>query len=152
VISDEQRASINGALTEAIESGARIIAGGPKPPEGFQKGYYVRPTVVSDEQGRSAAATVEIFGPVLTILAYRDEDDAVRIANESAYALSAAVWSADAERAASVARRIRAGSVIVNGGKVDHRAPFGGFKQSGYGRERGRFGIEEFLTTKAIHV
>jgi acyl-CoA reductase-like NAD-dependent aldehyde dehydrogenase len=97
-------------------------------------------------------AREEIFGPVLSVLPYRDEDDAVRIANDTVYGLAAAVWSGDAERAQKVARRLRAGQVDVNGGRFNPLAPFGGYKQSGRGREMGRFGLEEFLETKSLQL
>ena len=112
----------------------------------------MKPTVFSDVRNDMTTAQEEIFGPVLSIIPYDDEDDAVRIANDTIYGLAAGVWSGDPERAKSVARRIRSGQVEVNGGAFNPMAPFGGFKQSGHGRELGKFAIEEFLTTKSLQL
>jgi acyl-CoA reductase-like NAD-dependent aldehyde dehydrogenase len=118
----------------------------------LEKGYFVRPTVFSDVTSEMAIAQEEIFGPVLVIMPYEDEDDAVRIANDSIYGLSGGVWSGDRERATRVARRLRTGQVEINGGAFNMLAPFGGYKQSGHGRELGRYGLEEFLTVKSLQL
>jgi aldehyde dehydrogenase (NAD+) len=141
---------VRGYIQKGIEEGARLLTGGPDRPEGLEKGYFVRPTVFSDVRNDMTIAQEEIFGPVLSIIPYDDEDEAVRIANDTIYGLSGAVWSGDPERAERVARRIRTGQIMVNGGAFNPHAPFGGFKQSGLGREAGRWGLEEFLEVKAL--
>ncbi len=133
-----------------IEEGARLVAGGPGRPQGLERGYYVRPTVFSGVDPKMQIAREEIFGPVLCLIGYADEDDAVRIANDTPYGLAAYVQSADVERARRVARRLRAGNVQINYPAVDRGAPFGGYKQSGNGREWGEFGLNEFLEIKGI--
>jgi betaine-aldehyde dehydrogenase len=150
--SGAQRERVIGYIRQGVDEGARLVLGGPEPPDGLARGYYVRPTVFAEVAPRMTIAQEEIFGPVLSILAYDDEDDAVRVANDTPYGLAAAVWSADGERARRVARRVRAGQVDVNGGRFNLLAPFGGFKQSGRGRELGRYGLEEFLETKSLQL
>jgi len=150
LVSEVQRERVRGYIAKGVEEGARLVTGGAEPPEDLPHGYYVRPTIFSDVTPEMTIAREEIFGPVLVMLPYDDEDDAVRIANDTTYGLAAGVWSADAERAERVARRLRAGQVEVNGGAFSLAAPFGGFKQSGNGRENGRFGLEEFLEAKAL--
>jgi acyl-CoA reductase-like NAD-dependent aldehyde dehydrogenase len=145
-----QRERVRGYIRKGIEEGARLVTGGEEAPEDMPQGYYVRPTVFSDVTPEMTIAQEEIFGPVLALMPYDDEDDAVRIANDTIYGLAGGVWSADPERAQRVARRLRAGQIEVNGGAFDLRAPFGGFKQSGNGRENGKFGLEEFLEVKAL--
>jgi acyl-CoA reductase-like NAD-dependent aldehyde dehydrogenase len=115
-------------------------------------GYYVKPTVFGKVKNSMTIAQEEIFGPVLSIIPYKDEEDAIRIANDSAYGLSGGVQGADAERAKKVARRIRTGQIEVNGGAFNPSAPFGGYKQSGYGREYGTFGFDEFLEVKSMQL
>jgi acyl-CoA reductase-like NAD-dependent aldehyde dehydrogenase len=138
-------------IQKGIDEGARLVAGGPERPDGVDAaGFFVRPTVFSDVRNDMTIAQEEIFGPVLSIIAYDTEEDAVRIANGTPYGLSGGVWSSDPERAKRVARRIRTGSVDVNGGAFNPNAPFGGYKQSGYGREYGQQGFEEFLETKSL--
>ncbi len=137
-------------IESGVSEGASVAAGGPGRPQGLSKGFYVRPTVFANVTADMTIAREEIFGPVLSILAYRDEDDAVRIANDTPYGLAGYVSSGDIARARAVARRIRAGNVNLNGVMNDRRAPFGGYKQSGNGREWGRFGLEEYLEVKAI--
>ena len=122
----------------------------PEQPEGLGDGYFVKPTVFSEVRNDMTIAQEEIFGPVLSIIAYEDEDDAARIANDSVYGLAGGVWSADRERAKAFARRIRTGQIEVNGGAFNPNAPFGGFKNSGYGREYGQHGFEEFLEVKSM--
>jgi len=150
LVSSEQRESVRQYIGRGIEEGARLVIGGPEAPEGLPRGYYVKPTVFAEVYSEMTIAREEIFGPVLVILPYRDEDDAVRIANDSIYGLAGAVWSADRARAGRVARRIRTGQVDVNGGRFNPLAPFGGYKQSGHGRELGRHGLEEFLEVKSL--
>jgi betaine-aldehyde dehydrogenase len=140
-------------IKKGIAEGAELLAGGAEPPEGVPAGgYYVRPTVFGKVKNSMTIAQEEIFGPVLSIIPYRDEDDAIRIANDSPYGLAGAVWSGDEARAQRVARRIRAGQVDVNGGAFNMNAPFGGFKQSGHGREAGVYGLEEFLEYKSLQL
>jgi acyl-CoA reductase-like NAD-dependent aldehyde dehydrogenase len=119
-------------------------------PEGITKGYFVRPTVFANVNNKMTIAQEEIFGPVLSIIPYDDENDAVRIANDTIYGLAGGVWSGDPERAKRVARRLRTGQVEINGGKFNPLAPFGGYKQSGNGRELGKYGLEEYLEVKAM--
>lgn len=137
-------------IETAIAEGARLVAGGPGRPEGIERGFFARPTIFSQVTPAMTIAREEIFGPVLAIMPYRDEEDAVRIANDTPYGLSGYVSSANLDRARAVARRLRTGNVHLNGAPVDTTAPFGGYKQSGLGREWGAWGIEEFLETKAI--
>jgi aldehyde dehydrogenase (NAD+) len=137
-------------ITLGIEEGAKLIAGGPGRPEGISQGYFVKPTVFADVSNDMTIAREEIFGPVLCIIPYENEDDAIRIANDTPYGLSGFVTSADRERAGRVAKRIRSGNVHINGARIDFGGCFGGYKQSGNGREWGEAGLEEFLELKAI--
>jgi aldehyde dehydrogenase (NAD+) len=148
--SEAQRQRVTGYIQRGLDEGARLVTGGLGAPEGLDQGYYVRPTVFSDVTPDMTIAQEEIFGPVLSIIPYDDEDDAVRIANGVVYGLAGGVWAADPSRAQAVARRLRTGQVEVNGGAFNPNAPFGGYKQSGVGREYGRFGFEEFLEVKSI--
>jgi acyl-CoA reductase-like NAD-dependent aldehyde dehydrogenase len=152
LVSDAQRDRVRGYIRKGVEEGARLVTGGDEPPEGLDTGYYVRPTVFADVRSDMTIAQEEIFGPVLSILPYDDEDDAVRIANDTVYGLAGGVWSGDPERAKAVARRLRTGQVDINGGGFNFMAPFGGYKQSGLGRELGRHGLEEFLETKSLQL
>ena len=145
-----QRDRVIGYIERGVAEGARIVAGGADPVPGLEDGCYVRPTVFADVQPDMAIAQEEIFGPVLCLLAYSTEEEAVAIANGPAYGLAAAVWSADSEHAIRIARQLRAGQVEINGGAFNVAAPFGGFGQSGYGRELGVHGLEEFLEVKAL--
>ncbi|WP_298626424.1 aldehyde dehydrogenase family protein [uncultured Zoogloea sp.] len=150
VANGAQFARVQQMIESGIAEGAKLIAGGPGRPEGIARGYFVRPTIFSRVTPAMTIAREEIFGPVLSIIAYQDEDDAVRIANDTPYGLSGYVSSSDLARARRVARRLRTGNVHLNGAPVDTTAPFGGYKQSGLGREWGAWGIEEYLETKAI--
>jgi len=150
LVSARQRDRVLGYIRQGIQSGAELIAGGADAPAGLEQGWFVRPTVFGRVDPASAIAQEEVFGPVLSILTHRSEDEAVAIANGTVYGLAGAVWSADPERAMAVARRMRAGQVDLNGAPFNLDAPFGGFGQSGYGRENGVFGMEEFLETKAV--
>jgi aldehyde dehydrogenase (NAD+) len=137
-------------IEKGVEAGAKLVSGGPGRPDGLTKGYFVRPTVFADVRNNMTIAREEIFGPVLCIIPYENEEDAIRIANDTPYGLSGFVTSANRERAAGVAKRIRSGNVHINGARVDFAGSFGGFKQSGNGREWGEAGLEEFLELKAI--
>lgn len=150
VVNRTQWEKIQRLIESGVAEGATLAAGGPGRPEGLNKGFYVRPTVFAGVTPEMTIAREEIFGPVLSILAYKDEEEAVRIANDTPYGLAGYVSSGDIAHARAVARRIRAGNVNLNGVMNDRRAPFGGFKQSGNGREWGRFGLEEYLEVKAI--
>src|SRR5271155_785505 len=137
-------------IKKGVEEGAKLIAGGPGRPNGLTKGYFVNPTVFADVRNDMTIAREEIFGPVLCIIPYENEDDALRIANDTSYGLSGFVTSRDPDRARSVARRIRSGNVHINGARPDFAGCFGGYKQSGNGREWGEAGLEEFLELKAV--
>lgn len=150
LISATQRERVRNYIKKGVEEGATLVTGGPETPEGLDKGYFVKPTVFSNVDNKMTIAQEEIFGPVLSIIPYEDEDDAVNIANDSIYGLGGGVWSGDAERAKSVAKRMRTGQVDINGGAFNPMAPFGGYKQSGNGREMGKFGLEEFLQIKSL--
>ncbi len=140
-------------IRKGQSEGAELLAGGADAPEGVPSGgYYVKPTVFGKVKPGSTIEQEEIFGPVLSIVTYRDEEEAIRIANGTPYGLAGAVWSKDEARAQKVARRIRAGQVDVNGGAFNMNAPFGGFKQSGHGREAGVYGLEEFLEYKSLQL
>ena len=148
LVSRAQLRRVREYIERGVEEGARLVTGGVDTP--MSPGYYVPPTVFADVDPAMTIAREEIFGPVLSIIAYESEDDAVRIANDTPYGLAAAVWSADYERAVAVARRVKAGQVEINGGRFNPLAPFGGYKQSGIGRELGRYGLEEFLEIKSL--
>jgi len=150
VVNRRQWEKIQALIEAGLAEGARLAAGGPGRPEGLNRGYYVRPTVFAGVTNDMQIAREEIFGPVLSILAYGDEDEAVEIANDTPYGLAAYVSSGDITRARRVALRLRAGNVNINNASNERRAPFGGYKQSGNGREWGRYGIEEYLEVKAI--
>ncbi|HZO78553.1 MAG TPA: aldehyde dehydrogenase family protein [Solirubrobacteraceae bacterium] len=152
VVSETQLERVRGYIRKGLEEGAKLVTGGADLPEGIDHGYFVQPTVFSEVNPEMTIAREEIFGPVLVLMPYEDEEDAVRIANSSDYGLAGGVWSGDEERAKGVARRLRTGQVEVNGGAFNPLAPFGGYKQSGHGRELGRFGLEEFLTVKALQL
>ena len=150
VVSEAQWSKIQSLIETGIQEGAKLVAGGPGRPDGLERGYYVKPTVFTHVSNDMTIAQEEIFGPVLVIIGYQDEEDAIRIANDTRYGLSGYVSSADLERARRVARRIRTGMVHINGAPVDNKAPFGGYKQSGNGREWGKYGFEDYLEVKSI--
>jgi betaine-aldehyde dehydrogenase len=151
--SQAQLERVRGYIKKGVAEGAELLTGGAEQPEGVPAGgYYVKPTVFGKVRNDMTIAQEEIFGPVLSIIPYKDEEDAVRIANDSPYGLAGAVWSKDESRAQRVARRIRAGQIDVNGGAFNMNAPFGGFKQSGHGREAGVYGLEEFLEYKSLQL
>jgi aldehyde dehydrogenase (NAD+) len=150
LVSKVQFEKIQRLICKGIEEGATLVAGGPGRPDGLTKGYFVKPTVFADARNDMTIAREEIFGPVLCIIPYENEDDAVQIANDTPYGLSGFVTSGDIERARRVAKRIRAGNVHINGARVDFGGCFGGYKQSGNGREWGEAGLEEFLELKAV--
>ena len=150
VVSEVQFNKIQALIEKGIEEGAKLETGGPGRPDGLNQGYYVRPTVFSHVTNDMTIAREEIFGPVLSLIGYEDDEDAVRIANDTVYGLSGYISSGDPDRARAIARRIRSGNVHLNGAPVDNKAPFGGYKQSGNGREWGAHGFEEFLEVKAI--
>jgi aldehyde dehydrogenase (NAD+) len=152
LVSDVQRERVRGYIQKGSEEGARLITGGAEPPEGLEHGFFVRPTVFSEVEAEMTIGQEEIFGPVLVIQPYEGEDDAIRIANSTEYGLAGGVWSADEERAIAVARRIRTGQIEINGGAFNPLAPFGGYGQSGHGRENGRYGIEELLQVKSLQL
>ena len=151
VVSEAQWNKIQGLIQTGIDEGAELVAGGTGRPEGLDKGYYVKPTVFAGVSNDMTIAREEIFGPVLCILPYDDEDEAVRIANDTPYGLSGYVSSGDLDHARAVAARLRTGMVHINGASLDAQAPFGGYKQSGNGREWGAHGIDEFLEVKSVY-
>lgn len=150
VVSEVQYKRVIGYIKRGIDDGARLVIGGLEPPAGMTEGYFVAPTVFSEVDPNSVIAQEEIFGPVLVIIPYGDENEAIEIANGTPYGLSGGVWSGDAKRAERVARRLRTGQVKINGGAFNPTAPFGGYKHSGIGRELGPLGLEEYLETKAL--
>jgi aldehyde dehydrogenase (NAD+) len=149
LVSETQRDRVRGYIQAGIDAGARLLTGGAHPPDGLTKGFFVRPTVFSDVAPDMTIAQEEIFGPVLSIIPYRDDGEALEIANGTPYGLVARVWSNEQGRIAWFARRLRAGQVYVNDAAFHPEAPFGGYKQSGIGREHGKYGFEEYLQTKA---
>ena len=150
LVSAAQRDRVRSFIEQGLTEGARMVVGGPQAPAGLDHGFFVQPTVFADVRPDMTIAQEEIFGPVLSVLGYSSEEEAVQIANGTRYGLAASVWSADQDHAVSVARKLRAGQVEVNGGAFNVVAPFGGFGQSGYGRELGVAGLEEFLEVKAL--
>jgi aldehyde dehydrogenase (NAD+) len=151
LVSELQWNKVQGLIQKGIDEGATLAAGGTGLPEGLDKGYFARPTVFANVSNDMTIAREEIFGPVLSIIPYADEDEAVRIANDTPYGLSGYVSSSNLDRARKVAARMRTGMVHINGASLDSAAPFGGFKQSGNGREWGAHGMEEFLEVKSIY-
>jgi len=150
MVSQKQYEQVQSYIRKGIEEGAEVLVGGEGPPQGFEAGYFVKPTVFVNVTNHMTIAREEIFGPVLSVITYDTEDDAIRIANDSQYGLHAAVLGTDLDRARRVASQIRAGRVVINNMTDDPQAPWGGFKYSGVGREYGPYGIEAFLEPKAI--
>ena len=150
LVSQAQLDRVRGYIDGAIADGATAVIGGSSAPDGLEHGFYVRPTILKDVRPEMTIAREEVFGPVLVVMAYDSEAEALELANDTDYGLSAAVWSSDPERAMGFARGIQAGQVVINGGAFNPAAPFGGLKRSGVGRELGAFGIDEFLETKAL--
>jgi acyl-CoA reductase-like NAD-dependent aldehyde dehydrogenase len=144
-----QRDTVLGYIDKGRKEGAELVAGGDRP-AALAKGFYVEPTIFANVDNRMEIAQEEIFGPVLSIIPYDSDDEAVRVANDSIYGLAGGVWAGTPERALQVARRLRTGQVDVNGGRFNHLAPFGGYKKSGIGRELGPHALEEFFQLKAI--
>jgi acyl-CoA reductase-like NAD-dependent aldehyde dehydrogenase len=149
LISAAQLDRVEGYIAKGKQEGARVVLGGGRP-AAFRKGYYIEPTIFADVASKMTIAQEEIFGPVLSVLPYDSEEEAIHIANDTIYGLAGGVWSGDPERAMRVARRMRTGQVDVNGGRYNPLAPFGGYKQSGIGRELGLYGLEEYLQVKSI--
>lgn len=151
VVSETQWNKIQGLIQAGIDEGATLVAGGTGRPEGLEKGFYVQPTVFSDVSNDMTIAREEIFGPVLSIIPYDSEDEAVAIANDTPYGLSGYVSSKNLEHARAIAARLETGMVHINNASLDDQAPFGGYKQSGNGREWGPHGIDEFLEVKSVY-
>ncbi len=152
LVSGTQRERVRGLIDQAVADCCTLIAGGSAAPSGLPVGYYVQPTVFTDVDPRATIAQAEVFGPVLCLIGYQEVGHAIAIANDTPYGLSGGVWSSSSDRALAVARSLQTGEIQLNGAPFNVRAPFGGYKQSGYGRELGPYGIEEYLQTKAIHL
>jgi aldehyde dehydrogenase (NAD+)/betaine-aldehyde dehydrogenase len=152
LVSAAQRDRVRGYIQKGVDEGAKLLTGGAEAPPGLDTGYFVSPTVFSDVRNDMTIAQEEIFGPVLSIIPYDTEEEAIAIANDTVYGLAGGVWAGDAEHAKAVARQLRTGQVEVNGGSFNPLAPFGGYKQSGNGRELGKFGLDEFLETKSLQL
>ncbi len=150
VVSQLQFDRVQALIEKGIEEGARLVAGGPGRPEGYNRGYYVRPTVFADVNNQMTIARQEIFGPVLSMIPFETEEEAIAIANDTPYGLTSYVQSGDPERTRKVSRRLRAGMVQANGAQRAAGSPFGGVKQSGNGREGGTHGLMEYLDVKAV--
>jgi len=150
VVSKIQFDRVQHYISKGIAEGAKVVVGGEGRPKGLSHGYYIKPTIFSEVRNDMVIAREEIFGPVLCILPYQSEEDAIRIANDTPYGLAAYIWSKDLARAARVGRRLRAGQVAINGAESDMNTPFGGFKMSGNGREWGEHGLRDFLEIKAV--
>lgn len=152
LVSDIQRDRVRDLIDKGVEEGARLLCGGAEAPDGLDHGYFVEPTVFTDVTPGMTIAQEEVFGPVLVIMAYEDEEDAINLANATRYGLAGGVWSADEDRAKRVARRMDTGQVEINGGVFNPLAPFGGRKMSGHGRELGPYGIEDYLALKSMQL
>jgi acyl-CoA reductase-like NAD-dependent aldehyde dehydrogenase len=150
LVSRKQQESVSSYISTGIDEGATLVAGGEGMPEGLDSGFYVKPTVFADVTSEMTVFREEIFGPVLCITTYSNEEEAIELANDSEYGLSGGIWSGNEARAMRVARKLRTGQVSINGGAFNVTAPFGGYKKSGLGRELGVHGMEEFLETKSI--
>jgi aldehyde dehydrogenase (NAD+) len=143
---------VQGLIQKGIDEGAKLVAGGTGKPEGYEMGYFVRPTIFAEVNNTMTIAREEVFGPVLVMIPFKDEQEAIEIANDTPYGLAAYIQTGDSERARRVERRLKAGMVQINGAPHPSDAPFGGYKQSGIGREGGRWGLEDFLETKSISI
>ena len=152
LVSKKQQESVREYIRIAKDEGAQLLTGGEETPDGLDKGYFVKPTVFTGVEQNMRIAQEEVFGPVLSIISYENEKEAIEIANNSSYGLSGAVWSSDNDHAVKVAKQIRTGQVEVNGGMFNPTAPFGGYKKSGYGRELGKYGLEDFLEIKSMQL
>lgn len=152
LVSHIQYGRVQALIEKGVEEGARVLCGGPGKPEGFETGYYVKPTIFADVDNSMTIARQEIFGPVLAIIPFETEDEAIEIANDTPYGLAAYVQTGDPARAERVAARLRAGAVHINGGGFNYGSPFGGFKQSGNGREGGLLGLEDYQEVKTLHL
>jgi aldehyde dehydrogenase (NAD+) len=150
VVSVLQFERIQTLIKAGIEEGATLLVGGAGKPDGFETGYYVRPTIFCDVSNDMRIAREEIFGPVLSIIPFDDEDEALQIANDTPYGLAAYIETGDSDRAERLVKKLRAGQVYINGTECDYGSPFGGYKMSGLGREGGLFGLEDFLEIKAV--
>ena len=150
LVSAVQRDKVRDYIKKGVQEGATLLTGGPEAPDGLDKGFFIQPTVFSNVSNDMTIAREEIFGPVLSIIPFDSEEEAVEIANDTEYGLSGSVWAGTQEHAIEIAQRLRTGQVDVNGGAFNPLAPFGGYKKSGIGRERGAFGFEEFLEVKSI--
>ena len=150
VISETQYKKIQMLIKKGIDEGAQLVAGGAGKPDGFEKGYFVKPTVFADVKNDMEVARTEIFGPVLSVMPFEDEEEAIKIANDTPYGLTNYIQTQDKEKVKRVARKLRSGMVDVNGAGIAVDAPFGGFKHSGIGREAGEHGLEEYLEVKAV--
>jgi betaine-aldehyde dehydrogenase len=152
LVSAVQRDRVRSYIEKGVGEGAKLLTGGAESPDGLDRGFFVQPTVFSSVSPDMVIARDEIFGPVLSIIPYDSEEEAIEMANDTDYGLAGGVWSSDPERARAVAGRLRAGQVEVNGGGFNPMAPFGGYKQSGNGREFGAFGLEEYLEVKSLQL
>jgi acyl-CoA reductase-like NAD-dependent aldehyde dehydrogenase len=152
VISKVQQERVRNYIQKGIEEGADLLCGGAEQPDNLPQGFFIKPTVFGNVTQDMTIAREEIFGPVLSIIKYKDEEDAIRIANDTVYGLSNGVWSTDTNRARKIARRLRSGNVIINGGAFNLMAPFGGYKQSGNGREHGPYALDDYLETKSLQM
>lgn len=151
VVSKMHFDKIQGLIQAGIDEGAQVVAGGTGRSDGFDRGYYVKPTIFAGVHNGMRIAQEEVFGPVLVMIPFKDEQDAIRIANDTPYGLAAYVQTNDMDRARRVARLLRAGGVSINGAGQDYMAPFGGYKQSGNGREYGEYGLRDFLEIKVVN-
>ncbi|MCG8358548.1 MAG: aldehyde dehydrogenase family protein [Kiloniellales bacterium] len=151
LVSDIQFGRVQNLIEKGVEEGARVLCGGPGKPEGFESGYYVKPTIFADVNNQMTIARQEVFGPVLAIIPFETEEEAIEIANDTPYGLAAYIQTGDQDRAERVAARLRAGAVHINNGAHNYGSPFGGYKQSGNGREGGAFGLEDYQEVKTLH-
>jgi aldehyde dehydrogenase (NAD+) len=151
LVSDIQFGRVQGHIERAIEDGASLLCGGAGKPAGFETGYFVKPTIFADVTNDMAIAREEVFGPVLAIIPFDTEEEAIQLANDTPYGLAAYIQTGDPERAERVAARLRAGAVHINGGGFEYGSPFGGYKQSGNGREGGSMGLEDYQEVKTLH-